>query len=876
MDIRPGNGQDDIVGTGIEWHKRTADRGIFGNRPLLRGIEPDAYKLLQETLVNRLLDRFNNVSARTRGSDATVRDTGAILNDHIARAHGLGLQGSMLSSHTDWLMRGVDARVHFAGVDPLVHRGAKHMFPVRPTVHTWFMSEKFDGYRVVWNGQELVSKKGVTIRPPDWWSSCLPPPFCVFEGELVAGRHALHAVESAAQNPASPLWRHMRFMIFDVPGLRLEFRERLHLMQRFVGVWKNVMVERIGVDMGASGVNQGVSICRFPVCMATQYGVSSYEDIRRGFNQLVAHGDTDRSGTPEGVVLRLSSGLYVTGPGRTTAVVKMKPSMMAVGLAKDKPYFSFQDGCANRRVPLLWHRTPADMTPVVAKAQIKRSEVMDTVLVRQPVPFYFFGWTSTSATPTSTLRHPMVASLADVRMSMWNEVNILGHHSRGGHNKPEQTFELLVRTGKRTDGFAPEYAAGAVRLFPPWDWDMHGQLRPTTRLFDALMFPAIPDGSIPPAPRGRAPDPPVDGDVMDEGEVVRLVDLIKNSFPIAQKTIPHGLHIGSVLILLRIVRDAEVFCDFSFTSSRPPVEQDPATGLVTRLLSLRVGHMDVDPLGRAVLTFLAGVWAELRELVVNNIATAGSNVALRQTVAEIFIGAMTRSLKDWEPLSDAGAFWDYVVRLCVWSMPKEFEKMARDISKNIATATVTEKAWFGLVWYDMRRSVFHPVARDDHARSVRPDLIEEARSFGPMHSTGGRRMNSASFIRAGLNALLEHISGVNYEAYSRIVCREVIFVPDFGVNVSTLPMGLLFALRHMRIDTATFRPLEPMQAVVLFRQGLPEPSDLLRRVLFKRSRLHKQWYRPYVHQRSRAVRVQYASDRNVASVQEGIKQMLFS
>ena len=111
----------------------------------------------------------------------------------------------------------------------------------------YFVSEKFDGIRALWDGgvtrgmlkkdipwantirdarfvetqyaTGLWSQYGHPIFAPDWWLDRLPAVVC--EGELYAGRGCFQDVQSIArkQTAISSDWDQMRFMPFDMPNV---------------------------------------------------------------------------------------------------------------------------------------------------------------------------------------------------------------------------------------------------------------------------------------------------------------------------------------------------------------------------------------------------------------------------------------------------------------------------------------------------------------------------------------------------------------------------------------------------------------------------------------------------------------------------------
>ena len=51
----------------------------------------------------------------------------------------------------------------------------------------WWASEKFDGYRALWNGSEFISRSGKSYNVPIWFSYFMPPDTAL-DGELWMGR----------------------------------------------------------------------------------------------------------------------------------------------------------------------------------------------------------------------------------------------------------------------------------------------------------------------------------------------------------------------------------------------------------------------------------------------------------------------------------------------------------------------------------------------------------------------------------------------------------------------------------------------------------------------------------------------------------------
>jgi len=87
----------------------------------------------------------------------------------------------------------------------------------------WLMSEKLDGVRALWNGSELVTRKGNRINAPAWFTAALPP--VALDGELWAGRGMFQRVLSILGSGEG--WQEITFRVFDAPAVVGGFETRL-------------------------------------------------------------------------------------------------------------------------------------------------------------------------------------------------------------------------------------------------------------------------------------------------------------------------------------------------------------------------------------------------------------------------------------------------------------------------------------------------------------------------------------------------------------------------------------------------------------------------------------------------------------------------
>ena len=91
----------------------------------------------------------------------------------------------------------------------------------------YWVSEKLDGVRALWDGRVLRFRSGRPIAAPDWFLAALPS--TALDGELWLGRGQFDRLSGAVRRnvPVDAEWRDIRYMIFDLPAGAGPFAERL-------------------------------------------------------------------------------------------------------------------------------------------------------------------------------------------------------------------------------------------------------------------------------------------------------------------------------------------------------------------------------------------------------------------------------------------------------------------------------------------------------------------------------------------------------------------------------------------------------------------------------------------------------------------------
>ncbi|MDF3822711.1 DNA ligase [Leptospira sp. 96542] len=94
----------------------------------------------------------------------------------------------------------------------------------------YWVSEKFDGVRARWDGRQLISRGGRRINAPDWFTRDWPDQ--ALDGELWGGRGRFERTAGTVARlvPDDAAWKHLRFMVFDLPDHGGTFTERVVAM----------------------------------------------------------------------------------------------------------------------------------------------------------------------------------------------------------------------------------------------------------------------------------------------------------------------------------------------------------------------------------------------------------------------------------------------------------------------------------------------------------------------------------------------------------------------------------------------------------------------------------------------------------------------
>ena len=166
----------------------------------------------------------------------------------------------------------------------------------------YIASEKFDGIRAIWTGRTLRSRTDKLFYAPKWFTDILPKDTAL-DGELYIAKRAFEETASVVMKkvPDDKEWSQIKFVVFDIPTLKIPFTERVLKIQQ--------LVDSICTTLKS---NNGC-----PVIAAKQTRIESKNHMEKLYKNIVNAGG-------EGLMLRKADSLYVQR--RSKNLLKVKPT----------------------------------------------------------------------------------------------------------------------------------------------------------------------------------------------------------------------------------------------------------------------------------------------------------------------------------------------------------------------------------------------------------------------------------------------------------------------------------------------------------------------------------------------------------------------
>jgi DNA ligase-1 len=155
----------------------------------------------------------------------------------------------------------------------------------------YWVSEKLDGVRARWDGNNLVSRGGYHFAAPSWFIAEFPPE--PLDGELWIGRGQYEKVSGVVRRMTPhDGWKQVRLMVFDLPQHQGQFTQRLQSIRQLVEHPASPYLE-----------------------MIIQYRLADNSELMRRLQSVIDDGG-------EGLMLHRATALYKNG--RSDDLLKLK------------------------------------------------------------------------------------------------------------------------------------------------------------------------------------------------------------------------------------------------------------------------------------------------------------------------------------------------------------------------------------------------------------------------------------------------------------------------------------------------------------------------------------------------------------------------
>ena len=101
-------------------------------------------------------------------------------------------------------------------------------------VSGWLASEKLDGVRAYWDGENLLSRQGKKLNTPRSFTKNFPK--FALDGELYAKELKFEEIQATVMDklPNEKAWQRLKFHIFDVPEASGGLLDRLEVLAKFL------------------------------------------------------------------------------------------------------------------------------------------------------------------------------------------------------------------------------------------------------------------------------------------------------------------------------------------------------------------------------------------------------------------------------------------------------------------------------------------------------------------------------------------------------------------------------------------------------------------------------------------------------------------
>ena len=175
----------------------------------------------------------------------------------------------------------------------------------------WWASEKWDGYRAVWNGKSFVSRQGKNFDVPEFYKAIMPPNIAL-DGELWLGRGKFEKCGLLRQkipdkHEEKLKWENkwlesdIKYEVFDILNIDKPFEARMKLLTDLIKE-RNSCIKELGIK------------CSPPLEFTRQVKVTRDEALQMAKDVI--------SGGGEGIMLRKPGSFYEAKRSQTLYKIK--------------------------------------------------------------------------------------------------------------------------------------------------------------------------------------------------------------------------------------------------------------------------------------------------------------------------------------------------------------------------------------------------------------------------------------------------------------------------------------------------------------------------------------------------------------------------
>ena len=189
----------------------------------------------------------------------------------------------------------------------------------------WYVSEKFDGIRAIWDGEKFVSRgQKVFTYVPNYFIKLMPPGIAL-DGEIWMARNMFKEVSrlstlkigsSKTKKEIDEIWRgtnnnnSVKYMVYDLPNNNQPFEIRMKYLEQIVKDRSQVWFD-------------DENLLDSPIIFTKQTKIKSMEQLVNTYKQLTSEG-------AEGVMLRAPNSPYETKRSKYLLKYKIKDDAEAL------------------------------------------------------------------------------------------------------------------------------------------------------------------------------------------------------------------------------------------------------------------------------------------------------------------------------------------------------------------------------------------------------------------------------------------------------------------------------------------------------------------------------------------------------------------